>query len=227
MDFWLHKIPASFKSAWVLFSYPQLNACVKICHVLYKKRVFKKIPKRGELCKKKKVLVRFMFSATWSDAWEPSSISSFITLNKHLQTFPDGRPEAWQWTDDPWMASTACDSSKPAETIWLPASLSSDTASGNEVCLEGGKASRSVGGVQRAQGLAEGPFKLQRPKIGHKTHASRRGKRRDHTNLIFLKRGKCTKWGGGGKLCVTPFLPGHPKISVSFPSTPPLMYRSD
>lgn len=34
-----------------------------------------------------------------------------------------------------------------------------------------------------------GPFKLQRLQIGHETHVSKRGKRRDHTNLIFLKRG--------------------------------------
>lgn len=50
-----------------------------------------------------------------------------------------------------------------------------------------------VSGGAEGAGGAEGPFKLQRPKIGHKTHASRRGKRRDHTNLIFLKRGKCAK----------------------------------
>lgn len=50
-----------------------------------------------------------------------------------------------------------------------------------------------VSGVKRVQGGAQGPFRLQRPEIGHKTHASRKGKRRDHTNLIFLKRGKCTK----------------------------------
>lgn len=40
---------------------------------------------------------------------------------------------------------------------------------------------------------AKGPFKLQRLQIGHKTHVPKRGKRRDHTNLIFLKRGNATK----------------------------------
>lgn len=35
----------------------------------------------------------------------------------------------------------------------------------------------------------KGTFKLQRLQIGHETHVSKRGRRRDHTNLIFLKRG--------------------------------------
>ncbi len=43
--------------------------------------------------------------------------------------------------------------------------------------------------MRRVCGWAKGPFKLQRPQIGHETHIPKRGKRRDHTNLIFLKRG--------------------------------------
>lgn len=41
------------------------------------------------------------------------------------------------------------------------------------------------GGMSRTNGH----FKLQRFQIGDKTHITGRGKRRDHTNLIFLKRG--------------------------------------
>lgn len=51
-------------------------------------------------------------------------------------------------------------------------------------------------GVLRLGGLAEvgmlrgrGPFKLQSFQIGHETHVTRRGRRRDHTNLIFLNSG--------------------------------------
>lgn len=48
--------------------------------------------------------------------------------------------EALRWTDDPSMAHTSSDGRKPAESIRLAATLSSNTASGNEVCLEEGKA---------------------------------------------------------------------------------------
>lgn len=51
-----------------------------------------------------------------------------------------------------------------------------------------------VGGIgvfslRRVCGGAKGAFKLQRLRIGHETHVWKRGKRRDHTNLIFQKRG--------------------------------------
>lgn len=40
-----------------------------------------------------------------------------------------------------------------------------------------------------AMWMVKGPFKLQKPKIGHETHIWKRGRRRDHANLISLKRG--------------------------------------
>lgn len=47
----------------------------------------------------------------------------------------------------------------------------------------------ALGGELRVHRGANGPFKLQRLHVGHKTHVLKRGKRRDHTNLIFLKKG--------------------------------------
>jgi len=55
---------------------------------------------------------------------------------------------------------------------------------GGGIGFRGGGGLAEVG-VWRGKGL----FKLQRPQIGHETHVWRWGRRRDHTNLIFLKRG--------------------------------------
>lgn len=50
----------------------------------------------------------------------------------------------------------------------------------------GGRGAAKVA-VWRGKGL----FKLQRLQIGHETHVGKWGKRSDHTNLIFPKKGKC------------------------------------
>lgn len=76
-------------------------------------------------------------------------------------------------------------------------------------------------GWGRAEGQRD-PSNFKGLRLDRKHTLPGGGKRRDHTNLIFLKKGKCTKWGGGGKLCVTPLLPGHPRLCPPLNSTPPV-----
>lgn len=63
----------------------------------------------------------------------------------------------------------------------------------------------------------QGIFKLQRFQIGHETHVTRTGRRRDPANLIFLKKGKCRQWEVGGKLLLTPLLSVYPHRSIPHP----------
>lgn len=120
----------------------------------------------------------------------------------------------WQRTADLCLTSTSADGRKPAETIGLHATLSSDSASGKDVRKEV-KPDKVAEGQRRRKQTRQ----TSKPSgMDAKHTAGEGGKRRDHTNLIS-KAGTYTQ-GGGGKLFVTltftwlpPLIPPSPLLS--------------
>lgn len=123
----------------------------------------------------------------------------------------------WQRTADLRLTSASADGRKPAETIGLCATLSSDTASGKEVRKEAKP--DKVGALEEGQRRRKQTRQTSKPSGMDAKHTVGEGaKRRDHTNLIS-KAGTYAQ-RGGGKLLVTltftwlpPLIPPSPLLS--------------